>query len=234
MQYIDHQLLRGQARRANRRAQLGCGTALPSLAVFQWASAARATGSSMPLTLTLADYNPTVLYLVTLPNFLLAWALQQRERSPLIQEAFTSDDELELTPDVVEAFRSFLVSNQITLSFLSGAWSPEFVDLLYAADSPPATPGSSQTVVMGAETIYSPLPSLASPRLCSPFSSESGENCRVATLPPSSGPNGFTLASGVPWTTSLTRSGASARMLPLCGRRLRECGVASSNALCLN
>ena len=147
--------------------QLGCGTALPSLALFQWAMAERkrksAAGqeSSAPLVITLADYNPSVLYLVTLPNFLLAWALEQRGELTILEEAFTScEGELEITPEVLAAFTDFLSSSNITLSFLSGAWSPEFVDLLYSSSVIPASlseSGNSQTLVIGAETIYSPF-----------------------------------------------------------------------------
>ncbi|KAM7193522.1 hypothetical protein V8F33_007749 [Rhypophila sp. PSN 637] len=148
-------------------AELGCGTALPSLALFQWAIAGRknnttATGESpSPLVLTLADYNPSVLYLVTLPNFILAWALEKREEVPVLEEALTTcEGELELTPDVLTAFTDFLRSSQITLSFLSGAWSPEFVDLLYSSSivhGSTMASARSQTLVIGAETIYSPF-----------------------------------------------------------------------------
>lgn len=106
--------------------------------------------------LTLADYNPTVLYLVTLPNLVLAWALQQRGQSPALEEAFTPDDELELTPEVLEAFKQSLSSSQITLSFFSGAWSAEFVDLLYGSVLG-ALADTTKTLVLGSETIYSPF-----------------------------------------------------------------------------
>ncbi|KAL2135629.1 hypothetical protein VTI74DRAFT_7579 [Chaetomium olivicolor] len=136
--------------------ELGCGTALPSLALFQWALAARKSEQRQGLVLTLADYNPTVLYLVTLPNLVLAWALQQRGQNPALGEAFTPDDELELTPEVLEAFKQSLSSSQITLSFLSGAWSAEFVSLLY--NSIPGTLAhTTKTLVLGSETIYSPF-----------------------------------------------------------------------------
>ncbi|KAJ4398257.1 hypothetical protein N0V85_006326 [Neurospora sp. IMI 360204] len=137
--------------------ELGCGTALPSLALFQWAMNERKSGEKQPLTLALADYNPSVLYLVTLPNFLLAWALSQRESTPVLADAFSLEDEVELLPGVVEAFKEFLTSNQITLSFLSGGWSPEFIDLLYSSGIPSNPTGSVQTLVIGAETIYSPF-----------------------------------------------------------------------------
>jgi protein-histidine N-methyltransferase len=107
--------------------------------------------------LTLADYNPSVLYLVTLPNFILVWALQHAGDHSL-KDAF-SEGELELSQEVVQAFKNFLLLNHVTLSFLSGAWSSEFVDLLYTAGPAPATESNvnSRTLVLGAETIYSPF-----------------------------------------------------------------------------
>jgi protein-histidine N-methyltransferase len=137
--------------------QLGCGTALPSVALFQWALSERKSDEKQPLVLTLADYNPTVLYLVTLPNLILGWALHQRSEKTLVEAAFTPDDELELTPEVLQAFRKSLSSNHIILSFLSGAWSPEFVDLLYRSGVPTGLPESTKTLLLGSETIYSPF-----------------------------------------------------------------------------
>jgi protein-histidine N-methyltransferase len=111
-----------------------------------------------PLVLTLADYNPSVLYLVTLPNLILAWALQQRKENALVEEAFTPDgEELELTPEVLEAFKLSLSSHRITLSFLSGAWSSELIDLLYRSGLPADLPATTKTLLLGSETIYSPF-----------------------------------------------------------------------------
>lgn len=144
--------------------KLGCGTALPSLALFQWALSHRTQDQKEPpppLCLTLADYNPTVLQLVTMPNFLLAWALHHQAHDPVLQEALASvEGELEISEHVVESFKAFLTSSAISLSFLSGGWSPEFVDLVYGAS--PALPNdgnatAARTLVMGAETIYSPF-----------------------------------------------------------------------------
>ncbi|KAK3341701.1 hypothetical protein B0T25DRAFT_350416 [Lasiosphaeria hispida] len=137
--------------------ELGCGTALPSLALFQWALAERRESAERSsLVLTLADYNPSVLFLVTLPNFILAWALQERGTNPAIEEAF-SDEELDLTPELLHAFKESLSSNNISLSFQSGAWSPGFVELLYSLSIPSGLPGKTKMLVMGAETIYSPF-----------------------------------------------------------------------------
>ncbi|KAK4230674.1 hypothetical protein QBC38DRAFT_440715 [Podospora fimiseda] len=137
--------------------ELGCGTALPSLVLFQWALAERKSGPKNPLVLAVSDYNPSVLYLVTLPNIILAWALQLRGQLPVLGEAFTADGELELTPEVLQAFQDSLTSRQISFSFLSGAWSPEFVDLLYSSAFAPSLGANAKTLVLGSETIYSPF-----------------------------------------------------------------------------
>lgn len=110
---------------------------------------------------------------MTLPNFLLAWALQQLDASPLLQQALIIEEdgdddngELELTDEVKDAFCAYLASADITLSFLSGGWSAEFVDLLYdsptstsevAAEKPTVEKPAAHTLVLGAETIYSPF-----------------------------------------------------------------------------
>lgn len=111
----------------------------------------------------MADYNPSVLHLVTLPNLVLVWALQRRHVEPVLLEALEDEDEagvggtpggeLQLTDAVKDAFCAFLDVTGITLSFLSGGWSPAFADLLYATDAT----GGTNTLVLGAETIYSPF-----------------------------------------------------------------------------
>lgn len=150
------------------RRQLGCGTALPSLALFQWALHSRAQAADgaqedqIPLTLTLADYNPSVLQLVTMPNLLLAWALSQQGSDQIIQDALSATEgELEITEQVVDSFKSFLTSAGINVSFISGGWSPELVELIYTSSASVSTgkdgAGSLHTLIMGAETIYSPF-----------------------------------------------------------------------------
>lgn len=106
----------------------------------------------------LADYNPTVLQLVTLPNFILAWAIHHREGLPLLSEAFSPEGELDLTPDIIEAFQEFLSAREITLRFFSGAWSPEFVGMITSAQNHAnASDAEQATIIIGAETIYSPF-----------------------------------------------------------------------------
>ncbi|KAF7541996.1 hypothetical protein G7Z17_g11828 [Cylindrodendrum hubeiense] len=135
-----------------RVIELGCGTALPSVALFQWTMSL--PSERRPLSLILADYNPTVLQLVTLPNFVLAWALSNPQ-TPALQDAFSIEGEVELGPDVIAAFQQYLQASNITLSFASGAWSQEFVNLLYTLPAGDGQPTS--TLLLGAETIYSPF-----------------------------------------------------------------------------
>ncbi|RYP30150.1 hypothetical protein DL767_006398 [Monosporascus sp. MG133] len=142
----------------DHNTRLGCGTALPSLALFQWALDSRTGETDTWLSFVLADYNPTVLQLVTLPNFILSWALHQQPHSPVLKDAFSSEGEVDFSPEVLDAFVEFLSSRKITLHFFSGGWSPEFVDLVTSADATRTEAGSKQTtVIVGAETIYSPF-----------------------------------------------------------------------------
>ncbi|OTB07610.1 hypothetical protein M426DRAFT_317914 [Hypoxylon sp. CI-4A] len=141
-----------------RLIELGCGTALPSLALFSWSLNLRPTDNKSVLSMVLADYNPSVLQLVTLPNFILCWALRQRAELPLLEDALSTEGELELTPEVLQAFVAFLSARKISLSFFSGAWSAEFIDLLSSDKASRIEFGSRvRTLILGAETIYSPF-----------------------------------------------------------------------------
>jgi protein-histidine N-methyltransferase len=100
-----------------------------------------------------ADYNPTVLQLVTLPNFILSWALSHAD-SDVLKDSFSIEGEVELGPEVLQAFRAFLEDRAIDLRLLSGGWSPEFCKLI--EDVSPNTI-ERKTLILGAETIYSPF-----------------------------------------------------------------------------
>lgn len=134
--------------------ELGCGTGLPSLALFHWAMSSATSSVSF----ILADYNPTVLQLVTLPNFILAWAIHHQKELPLLNEVFSPEGELDLTPEILEAFQEFLSTRDISLLFFSGAWSSELIDMITGArTSIDDTVTEQATVIIGAETIYSPF-----------------------------------------------------------------------------
>ncbi|KAF7880578.1 uncharacterized protein EAF02_007424 [Botrytis sinoallii] len=128
-----------------RVLELGCGTALPSLAVFQW-FLENTTSSTSGLELGLADYNPTVLQLVTLPNILLSWA--QITKS----ESWEAEGELDIDEALISEFISALTSRNINISLFSGAWSPDFVSLV----TDKLHLSCENTIIIGAETIYSP------------------------------------------------------------------------------
>ena len=122
---------------------------MPSLALFQWfleSSAETHRERSISLDLGLADYNPTVLQLVTLPNLILSWALVTR------RDSWDAEGEVELDAELIQDFLASLSSSGIKLSFFSGAWSPDFVDLITATMGP----GPARLTIIGAETIYSP------------------------------------------------------------------------------
>jgi hypothetical protein len=118
------------------------------LALFQWLleSVPPSEQSTGGLDLGLADYNPTVLQLVTLPNLILTWAQATRKGS------WDAEGELELDKEVLQNFLGSLKSYGVTLSFFSGAWSPEFVHLVVTTMGS----GPARLTIIGAETIYSP------------------------------------------------------------------------------
>ncbi|ODM19847.1 hypothetical protein SI65_04833 [Aspergillus cristatus] len=138
--------------------EVGAGTAVPSLALF--ARLLSASTQQRKTHFTFADYNAVVLRLVTLPNLLLTWN-QHREKhsastnapSSEQQEPGQEEEELDVTPELLEEFQKDLAKRGITIDFISGAWSPAFVDLAFS-NSPS---GNHRTLVLASETIYSPL-----------------------------------------------------------------------------
>lgn len=67
-------------------------------------------------------------------------------------EAWETEGELEIDSEVVEQFLASLGTYGVSLSFFSGAWSPEFVVLVDQS----TLPRLSRLTILGAETIYSP------------------------------------------------------------------------------
>ena len=131
---------------------MGCGTALPTLLLFQ-----HALKSSIPLYLTLTDYNASVLRLVTLPNLLLTFTSTLPETAFPFSEASPNpllsgqNGDLEITPELLNAFRAALKALPITLTLISGSWTPipKLLDLV------PSMP-ELNTFILASETIYSP------------------------------------------------------------------------------
>ena len=122
--------------------QLGCGTALPAITLFQ---TCLSSPSPHPTRITLADYNHDVLRLATLPNLLLSWAKISKASSD-----FPADDDLEITPAFLEGFLADMQQRRIHIDFISGAWSEQFLHILAYR------PRDSYTLILASETIYSP------------------------------------------------------------------------------
>lgn len=148
--------------------EMGCGTGLPCVLLLS--QMLQDSSSSDARRLVLADYNESVLRLVTVPNLLLAWCEQQP--ASLLAELQTGGTtearagEIEVTQALVDAFLGDLSAKGITVECVSGGWSPQFVSLLldrYAqAGAPPFE------LVLASETIYSPetLPLFTDTLLC--------------------------------------------------------------------
>ncbi|CAO2658104.1 Nn.00g073640.m01.CDS01 [Neocucurbitaria sp. VM-36] len=143
--------------RVNHVIEMGCGSALPSLLLFQYA-----LKNNLPMYFTLTDYNADVLRLVTLPNLILTWcATLDEEQSkelfpeignPLLQNIEENDNgDLYLTPALLASFKNTLSTTGLTLTLISGSWLP--VSTLLSLI--PSTPDLN-TFILGSETIYSP------------------------------------------------------------------------------
>lgn len=140
--------------RVDHVVELGCGTALPSLVLYQYA-----LRNGLQIPFTLADYNVDVLRLVTLPNLLCVWAMEcaaQAMSSGLPEDdgvdgVVNGEGDLEVTPELLEQFASDTETRGMPITFLSGPWSPALTKELVA---PLSTEQSM--LVLAAETIYSP------------------------------------------------------------------------------
>jgi protein-histidine N-methyltransferase len=140
--------------RVDHVIEMGCGSALPSLLLFQYARR-----NNLGLYFTLTDYNEDVLRLVTVPNLLLTWVAglddtQSHELFPESGNPLKTEEEngeLYLTPQILESFKSHLTKQGIVLTIISGSWTPtqSFISLV------PNAPDLN-TFILGSETIYSP------------------------------------------------------------------------------
>lgn len=156
--------------RVHHVIEMGCGTALPSLLLFQYA-----LRNGLGLGFTLMDYNADVLRLVTLPNLLLTFAstlpatehpFSEENPNPLAVAGGVSEDEmmrakgkgvqfengdLEITPALLSIFKSTLSSLGLSLTLISGSWLPTSTLLSLIPSAP-----ELNTFILASETIYSP------------------------------------------------------------------------------
>lgn len=123
--------------------ELGCGSALPSCYLL-----VHALTKKQKLNMVLTDFNYEVLRLVTVPNLVIHWAstidpqrlfeLSNIDGQPL------NNDELLLTPALLDAFEEALKASSIELSFVSGGWARDFLQFVPSVD-----------YIVLSETIYS-------------------------------------------------------------------------------
>ncbi|KAF2112105.1 hypothetical protein BDV96DRAFT_614424 [Lophiotrema nucula] len=142
--------------RVHHVIEMGCGTALPTCLLFQYA-----IKNGLPMSFTLTDYNVDVLRLATLPNLFLTWisTLGATEspfsidnKNPLAQEGVRMDTgDIEVTPELLSNFKTSLSSIGINLTLISGSWlpTPALLSLI------PSVP-EQNTFILASETIYSP------------------------------------------------------------------------------
>ncbi|KAK2799015.1 hypothetical protein FQN50_008642 [Emmonsiellopsis sp. PD_5] len=172
--------------------ELGAGTAIPSLSLLH-ALLSKPPPPHPPnrnLRFVFADYNAAVLRLVTVPNILLTWhtCRQQREQQEQKQQPQhdpqpqkTSDEpdtteqdtppdphhqqpDIDIDPALLTTFRHDLQRRGISISLISGAWSPAFVELALSPNTLATTtttgtttnPSSPSLLILASETIYAP------------------------------------------------------------------------------
>lgn len=111
--------------------------------------------SSRETLLTFADYNDSVLRLVTLPNIILTWHNNRPQPNTQAGAEDThpvqSEEELDITPELIDEFKADLARRKIAINFISGTWSSQFVDIALSARST-----EYQTLLLASETIYAP------------------------------------------------------------------------------
>ncbi|ANB12527.1 Hpm1p [Sugiyamaella lignohabitans] len=117
--------------------ELGCGAAIPSSYLFYRILTSGATG----IKLVLADYNDSVLRLVTAPNMFLTWVVFKMNESKVVPDV----NEVDITPELIDEFHQDMARRNIQIQYVSGAWSPQFVKLL----------DQKFQLILASETIYS-------------------------------------------------------------------------------
>lgn len=136
--------------------ELGAGSAIPTLSVFSKVFS-RTRLDDANFRFVFSDYNEEVLRLVSLPNVLLTWWEARANAEASKSFAVTADlDDIDevLTRKFVEECKN----KGISFDFVSGAWGPDFVELV-AGSSRPASAVREQeenTIILASETVYSP------------------------------------------------------------------------------
>ncbi|KAG4303705.1 hypothetical protein PCANB_000088 [Pneumocystis canis] len=119
----------------NKVLELGCGSALPSMALFIHTLI---YSKNQAVKFTLQDYNLTVLKFLTIPNFFLAWAITKNQKIASLKE-------MNITDTLKKEFLSDLTQKNITIECFSGGWSHEMNQMIQ----------DRHNLILASETIYS-------------------------------------------------------------------------------
>ncbi|CUS23996.1 LAQU0S13e00958g1_1 [Lachancea quebecensis] len=135
--------------------ELGCGTSLPSEYLF--AELLKSNGHCNAK-LILADYNDSVLRLVSIPNLIITWALLTLDEQKLITLQQGGNEtvpiveyELILTSELLKAFKEDIIARGISIRLVSGTWGRDLCALLS-----PELSQSKEVLILSSETIYHP------------------------------------------------------------------------------
>ncbi|GAA5900240.1 protein-histidine N-methyltransferase [Sporobolomyces salmoneus] len=174
--------------------EVGCGTAVPSCALFsrllneiQQSPTPQGEKPKKRTRIHLQDYNKQVLSLITLPNLLLTYAhhvivtraasipapdADEEESATPAAPQFKGPGELDVTPEFLESFEALLEHEGIDLEFSEGDWSGMSEGLREKGEE-------GFDIVLTSETVYS-LPSLPSLLDLLEGASKLGSLCLVA------------------------------------------------------
>ncbi|POY74375.1 hypothetical protein BMF94_2569 [Rhodotorula taiwanensis] len=159
--------------------EVGCGTAIPTCAVFARLLneiARDPTPEDAPkpkkTRIHVQDYNKQVLQLITFPNLLLTYAqhfllpaaaaateskapdADEEPTEPATDDSSTRPGELEVSPEFLDSFESFLARENIDLRFFEGDWAGMDKAIRAGGDD-----DELYDLVLTSETVYS-VPSL--------------------------------------------------------------------------
>jgi protein-histidine N-methyltransferase len=132
---------------ADTTLELGCGTALPSLALFRKLLLLGEGAGRTRKRMVLADYNEDVLQLVTLPNLLLTWVMIAKNGGRGVE----LPGDLDVSDELKLEFAEDLERKGIELAFVSGGWGNGMLEILNDCAA-----GQGFDLVLASETIYSP------------------------------------------------------------------------------
>ncbi|KAG4306392.1 hypothetical protein PORY_000380, partial [Pneumocystis oryctolagi] len=119
----------------NKILELGCGSALPSIALFVQTLLC---SKNQAVKFTFQDYNASVLKFLTIPNLFLAWVITKNQE-------ILSLKEVNVTNSLKKQFLSDLLHKNVTIECFSGGWCDEMNCLIQ----------DTHDLILASETIYS-------------------------------------------------------------------------------